>query len=316
MSEVMEGKRPYGRRQEGNENRGDLQMLMYEAKRLGQRGEWGPNATSVNSRILELDPDNLAALTRRARCFFEQDDYPAAKKDYEKALQIYPGSKLVKEALAKIDRGWDAARERTQRRAAKARESIKRKRVQAEKLRKVEVTTSFEEARNMGIEAPGSESPNYPLAIAAFKKAYELAPRRKLRPGETPPSGLFEIPTRLARVYRKSGQHYQAQRMYEWILERHDSRAAKVGLAAVHEDKGRHSVALRLYEEVLSRNSADPYALRGVARTLSSLDRTEEAVETYGKALEAAENSHDAADAAAGLKKTREKLKWKSETKS
>ncbi len=171
-------------------------MLMYEAKRLGQRGEWGPNATSVNSRILELDPDNLAALTRRARCFFEQDDYPAAKKDYEKALQIYPGSKLVKEALAKIDRGWDAARERMQRRAAKARESIKRKRVQAEKLRKVEVTTSFEEARNMGIEAPGSESPNYPLAIAAFKKAYELDPRRKLRPGETPPSGLFEIPTR------------------------------------------------------------------------------------------------------------------------
>ena len=71
MSEVMEGKRPYGRRQEGNENRGDLQMLMYEAKRLGQRGEWGPNATSVNSRILELDPDNL--VKSQFFCNFLQD---------------------------------------------------------------------------------------------------------------------------------------------------------------------------------------------------------------------------------------------------
>lgn len=293
----------------GDETSEDLEALTREARLLGQRGDWGPSALRVNGRILELQPDNLAALTRRARCYFEQDDYPAAQKDYVRALQIYPGSKLVQEALAKIERGWDAAQERKQRRAAKAREKIERKRAQAEKLQRVEALTSFEEARGVGIEAADAEPANHPLAIAAFKKAYELDPRRKLRPGRVPPSGLFEIPTRLARVYRVSGQLYQAQRMYEWILERHDSRAAKVGLAAVHEDKGRHSVALGLYEEVLSQNPNNPYALRGIARTLSSLDRTEEAMEAYEKALEAAESSKDAAAAAAGLEKMREELK-------
>ncbi len=212
---------------------------------------------------------------------------------------------------SKIERGWEAARERKQRRAAKTREKIERKRAQAEELRRVEALTTFEEARGVGIEAAGSETPNYTVAIAAFKKAYELDPRRKLKPGKVPPSGLFEIHTRLARVYRVSGQLYQAQRMYEWILERHDSRAAKVGLAAVHEDKGRHSRALGLYEEVLSQNPDNPYALRGIARTLSSLDRTEEAVEAYEKALERAESSKDAAAAVAGLKKMRKELKQK-----
>jgi tetratricopeptide (TPR) repeat protein len=258
---------------------------MREARRLGQKGDWGPKAVQVNTRILELDPDNLPALTRRARCFFEQDDYPAARKDYVRALQLYPASKLVQEALAKIDRGWDASRERKQRRAALARRRIKRALVDAAELHRLETLTSFEEARALGIAASAAEPPNYPLAIAAFKKAYARDPRRKLRSGQKPPPGLFEVPIRLARVFRKSGEHYKAQRMYEWILARHDSPAAKVGLAAVHEDKRRHSVALGLYEEVLSQNPDNPYALRGIARTLSSLDQAEEAVDTYKKSL-------------------------------
>lgn len=306
------GMRKPGRHGDGSGQ--DLEALTREAKRMGKKGDWGPNAIRLNTKILDLDPDNLPALTRRARCFLEQDDYPAAQRDYVHASQIYPESKIVKEGLAKIDRGWDAARERKQRRTAKARELVERKRAQAQELSRIETLTSFQEARRMGIEAANSEPPSYPVAIAAFKKAYKLDPRRKLGPGMAPPPGLFEIPTRLARVYRASGQSYQAQRMYEWILERNDSQAARVGLAAVHEDKGRHVVALRLYEEVLSQNPHDPYALRGVARTLASLDRVEEAVEAYAKALKGAKTAKDAAAASAGLKKMRRGLKqrWES----
>lgn len=188
-----------------------------------------------------------------------------------------------------------ASRERKQRRAALARRRIKRALTDAAELHRLETLTSFEEARAMGIAASAADPPNYPLAITALKKAYALDPRRKLRSGQKPPPGLFEVPINLARVFRKSGQHYKAQRMYEWILARHDSPAAKVGLAAVHEDKRRHSVALGLYEEVLSENPNNPYALRGISRTLSSLDRTEEAVEAYEKALEGVENSKGAA---------------------
>ncbi len=72
--------------------------------------------------------------------------------------------------------------------------------------------------------------------------------------------------------------------MYEWVLDRHDSPAARVGLAAVHEDDGKHVQALRLYESVLADHPGDAYALRGVARTLANLGRGEEAVEAYTKA--------------------------------
>lgn len=116
------------------------------------------------------------------------------------------------------------------------------------------------------------------------------------------------MPVRLARVFRKSGEHYKAQRLYEWILSRHDSTAAKVGLAAVHEDKGRHAVALTHYEEVLSKEPNNPYALRGIARTLSSLDRAEVAIEAYGKAYLRSRSPGDAAAAADGLDRARAKL--------
>lgn len=300
LGEAMQRWRPRKDRSRGDEHGSDFEALTREARRLGQKGDWGPKAIQVNTRILEVDPDNLAALTRRARCFFERDDYPAARKDYIRALQLYPGSKLVQEALAKIDRGWDASQERQQRKTARARRRIKRALVDAAELHRLETLTSFEEARALGIAATAANPPSYALAIAAFKKAYALDPRGRLRSGQKPPPGLFEVPIRLARVFRKCGEHYKAQRMYEWILARHDSPTAKVGLAAVHEDKRRHAVALALYEEVLSQNPSDPYALRGIARTLSSLDRPEEAVEAYQRALKRTISSGHAATAVAG----------------
>lgn len=254
-----------------------LDALMREAARLGQKGDWGPQGIRLNTRILEQDPDNLAALIRRGRCFLEQDDFPAAKEDYSRALHINPSNTPARSGLSKVQDGWEAALQRAEKRAAK-------ERAEAEELRRVEAMTSFEEARLTGIAASDRDPPNYLLAIAAFRKAYCIDPRRKLKPGSRPHPGLFEVPTRLARVYRKSGHLDQAQKTYEWILEHHDGTHAKVGLAAVYEDKRRHSIALRLYEEVLDQDPRDSAALRGKARTLASLDRIEEAVETYNRA--------------------------------
>lgn len=280
-----------------------LETLSREARRLGMKGDWSQHAALINTQILDLDPDNLAALTRRARCYFEQDDYASAKQDYRRALEIYPASKLVQEALSRIEREWDASEKRKRKKAAQKRWRVKRALADAEELRRLEVLTDFEEARKMGIAASEATPPSYTLAVAAFKKAYTLDPRRKLQRGQKPPSGLFEVPIRLARVFRKSGEHYKAQTLYEWILARHESVAARVGLAAVHEDKRRHEVARELYEEVLSREPNNPYALRGIARTLSSLGRPDEAVEAYGSAYSRAANPKDAASAVAGLRK-------------
>lgn len=143
----MTAKRFRGRRPFAEENESPLETLMREAKRLGNKGDWGPDAIRINSRILELDPNNLAALTRRARCYFEQDDYAAAREDYQRALEIYPASKIVKESLARIEREWEASLERKRRKAALVRRRTKWALADATKLYHLEALTSFEEAR-------------------------------------------------------------------------------------------------------------------------------------------------------------------------
>jgi tetratricopeptide (TPR) repeat protein len=174
-----------------------IEELARKARSLGSPGKRAVEAVKVNTRILELDPDNLAALTRRGLCYLKLDNYPAAKEDLSRALRIYPGSSLVQQALGKIERGWYAALERARRRAEKrsrrAEEEWAQRR-REEELRAVEQLTDFEEAYALGVAASKASYPNYPLAIAAFKKAYRLDSRRKVRPGERPdPGRLREI---------------------------------------------------------------------------------------------------------------------------
>lgn len=159
-----------------------------------------------------------------------------------------------------------------------------------------------------------ASTPNYDVAIAAFKKAYKLDLRRKVSLGKKPDPGLFEVPTRLAAAYRLNGQLYEAQKTYEWVLEHHDSRFAKVGLAAVHEDNRKHIQALKLYESVLDRHHRDAYALRGVARTLASLGRVDEAIKAYEKAAEASDGRKDTAAVLGALGKIHEELRRSGET--
>ena len=177
-------------------------------------------------------------------------------------------------------------RRRTEAQEARRARAISRDRRRTEEeSRAVERLTAVEEAYALGMDAIKTSPPNYPLAIAAFSKAYRLDPRRKVRAGQKPVPGLFEVPTRLAAAYRQNGQHYEARKMYEWVLEHHDNRFARVGLAAVHADEGRHAKALGLYESVLADDPNNRYAWRGAARALGSLGRSEEAREAYGKAL-------------------------------
>lgn len=317
-----------------------LKALESQARQLGRSGTRMVEAVAVNSRILELDPQHLPALTRRGLAYLKLDDYQAARRDLLQARDLYPGSSLVDDALKKIAREWDAALVRTQRKPAEnsnpvtrsrqggsryqkaeqarrsesarfrlAQEDKVRRQVAEEQARKkaaekarrktekelraLEELTGFEEIYALGIAASKASSPNYVVAIAAFKKAYRLDPRRKVRPGRKPNPGLFEVPTRLAAAYRSNGQLYEAQRTYEWVLEHQDSRFAKVGLAAVYEDNRKHVQALELYESVLDRYPTDAYALRGVARTMASLGRVEEATDAYERAAATGEGRNN-----------------------
>jgi tetratricopeptide (TPR) repeat protein len=244
----------------------------------------GLEALRLNTRILELDPENAAALTRRGLCSLAMDDL-AAKQDLSHALKLRP-SDVVEGFLDDVERGWNGWRERALTRVEDARAEAEKEQAEAEKerveadrraedLRTVEATMSFEVAYAIGVARSKGDPPDYDLAVAALKKAYRVDPRRKVGPGEAPDPDLFEVPTRLARVLRDAGRLGEAEMMYLWVLERHDSRYARTGIAAVYEDGGEHQKALETYEGVLDRHPRDPYALRGIARTFSSLGRVD-----------------------------------------
>jgi tetratricopeptide (TPR) repeat protein len=223
---------------------------------------------------------------------FSSKKSTGGKTGAKKRYRPTPEFKWAPSTGPKLAKGIDRSaldRWRVEERRRQAKEKAVRIRTAEEALKRtedkiptVEQLTDFDEAYALGVAASTASSPNYPLAIAAFKKAYRINPRRKVRPGRKPDPGLFEVPMKLAAAYRLNGQFYEAQKMYEWILNHHDSRIARMELAAVYEDSGKHSKALKLYKEwVLTRDPHDARALHGVARTLRKLGRGEEAHEAY-----------------------------------
>lgn len=297
---------------------GDLEKLRLKARAFGQKENWGPDALEANEEILRQAPDDFGALYRRGLCHEKQDDFPAAREDFLRALRLKPGIRYVEEALGRIEDGWEGAEERAEKarekrrtevakreREARARtekeEARKRAREarrraeeeRAEELLRVEAMDDFEEAYRIGVAASKGAHPDHPLAIAALRRAWKLDPSR----------GRIPVLNRLARVYRKDGQLDLARKVYEWVLARHDNRYSRVGLAAVYEDLERHGNALEQYETVLSRYPEDSHALRGMARTLASLGRTDEAVDAYHRAARAGGDDRERSAAVAGLEK-------------
>lgn len=317
-----------------------MRLLEERAKRLGRAGEWGALALGINSRILEVDPENIGALARRARCNVALDDYPAAKADFERALALGPASRMTREdlrrGLAELEEGWVQAagrlekrEEAARRREVEAERARARARRRAEKrkrlLAEIEEMGDFEEARALGVlyaggyggrGTPGrtrAVGADLELAEAALRRAWELDPRRS-RPGGRRDPKVYEVPTRLAGVYRARGELERAARIYGWVLEREDSPYAKVGLAAVRQDQGHPREALELYEGVVGERPNDAYAWRGMARTLASLDRGAEAVGAYERAIEVSGDEAQKARARADLRHLLDELRRSGKT--
>lgn len=285
----------------------ELSELLDRARELAKARDRGPEAIEVNTAILKRVPDDVASLTRRGRCYWE-----AAREDYAHALALDPRNTIARNALARMDRKARTPTERprpkvigTNTRPVAAagkvhakvkrhREEAERARMSAEDLQEVGGLSSFEEARNLGIAARSGSHPNYPHAIAAFRKAFEIDRRR------------YDVLTMLAATYRACKQLEKAEKVYRWVLTREDSTFARVGLAAVYADTKRSAKARKLYEEVLDQEPANSYALMGLGRVFYNLDLPEQAIETFEKAAKFTEDRRTAQDAVVELKKMRE----------
>lgn len=228
----------------------DPVKLVAEARRLARAGEWSEEARVLNTEVLRLLPDDVATLTRRGRCYFEQGNVEAAKKDYERALAMDPGNRISRNFLDRIGKELSYIRDAS----------------------RVESMTSFDEAYRVGMGAKGGSQPDYRLAIAALRQAFRLEPRR------------YEVIVSLAATHRAAGEPDEAERLYKWLLARREDSAAKVGLAAVYRDKKHLVEARKLYESVIEYDESNVHALHGLAGVLYDMRRSNEAAKVFAKA--------------------------------
>lgn len=236
----------------------NLRKLEADALRFRKMEDWGDNALRANARILDVDPHNFAALVRSARCYREVGKLSAAKDTYLRALELAPENKNVLKAVEEI--------EEDERKQCEQRQYIK----------KINSVESFGEAYRIAELYKDKAPAKRRIAIEAFRQAFRIDRRR---------TGVL---IELAAVHRTMRQRDEAQRIYEWILERdHEHPMAKVGLAAVYKDQKKCRDGLRLCNEVLSKEPHNPYALRCRAGILSELDRGGEAAESFAASFQA-----------------------------
>lgn len=232
-----------------------LKKLEGEARRLRKAENWDEEAIRANTRILEVDSRNFAALNRRARCYRERGDLSTAKEDYFHALELDPGNENIRTALEEIE------------------EEVRKQREYEALIEKIRSITGFAEAYEMGRVHKDKSPAKRRIAVEAFKQAFRIDRSR------------FDVLIELAAVHRTLRQRDEAERSYEWVLRRRESSAAKIGLVAIYKDKKRLRDGLKLCEEVIELEPHNYYALRCRAGILSELDRGVEAMESFERSF-------------------------------
>jgi Tfp pilus assembly protein PilF len=164
-------------------DKGALKALVSEARRLRAQENWGEEAINANTRILTLDPANVAALNRRARCYREGMDLIAAERDYRRALELSPTNAHIEGALREI-----------QEEAREARDHEKR----VEEIRSLR---SFAQARALGRTNKDKPPAKRRLAVEAFRQAFRLD------------KSNTDVLIELAAVHRSLRQRDEAERI-------------------------------------------------------------------------------------------------------
>lgn len=117
--------------QKSSQKNSVLGRLRGKAKQFNRANSWGQEALEINSQILSLDPQDVAALTRRARCRRFLKDFQGAERDYR---QAYGGCPERASGPAVLNEMAEEARKHT-------------KKVELERNKKQQQSRRLEEAR-------------------------------------------------------------------------------------------------------------------------------------------------------------------------
>ena len=178
----------------------ELGKLRQDARRLNRAGSWDEEAMRVNSRILELDPRDVAALTRRARCRRTLKQFEGAMEDYRRALELSPAHPHIPQALDETKREADAYEEEKQ----KTREKELKER------RRLDEARTFAAAYRLARDAKRETPPDYRRVIPALEKALTLATR----------GSRNSVQVELAATYRKAKELRKARVHYDTVIDR------------------------------------------------------------------------------------------------
>lgn len=241
----------------------NLKALRRKASDLNRSGLWGPKALEVNTLLTQLEPTDVAAHTRRAKCLRQAGNLGAAEQSYLRALELSPEKESIQEAV-------DAVRREAQQRAVQERE---RERDQARRQALLDTLDTPDEAVKLARGFRSEKPPDVPNAREAYRRGLRLAPERT------------DIEVEAAGMLRACAETAQALVVYDHVLSRAPGYSpAMVGKAGALLDLFRVEEALELCLTILRSAPNDAYANRVKARAHAMLGEQDEALWSWEQA--------------------------------
>lgn len=228
--------------------------LRQQAERLAVSQRWDEEARRINARLIEIDPCDVAAHTRLARCYRLNGDARTAAALYRRVLSLQPNNRIAANALAVI----------------------------ADEIRIQDANagaSTYQKTFALGVAA--RRRGDSAAAVALLTRALELRPTHAAK-------------VALAAARRDRQELDVAEELCKQVLAEEPSYIpAKIVLAATYCDRGVLSAARALIEDVLQREPTNMHAMRVLSRVYAGLGNNTEARAWYTRSEGTGQRSSD-----------------------
>lgn len=240
----MRSHRPSSSRPYRSGGQSELKRLDKRARMLAQGANYSSEALKLNTRILELQPNDAVALSRLVDIYLHWGNKQAAEDLCNLILAHNPFDWRAKNRLDELSAERTRAEDR-------ARKEKGRQTYETQVMQLLTGLIHYEEAFAVGMIA--SRRHMYDLAVRVLQLTCKLRQTSAAR-------------VALAAVYRDMRDLRKAEKLLRSVLDDDPCDAAQVTLAAVLCDRGNLDEAYKLGLTVLKRDEQNVYALNAMGR--------------------------------------------------